>query len=245
MKRALNLLAVVIIVGLVLGLAEAQFHWFRRLAGAEELSQRELAMRILGQYLGTQFPGKKVLVFSNPFVQEPGHPQNIYQFEKAGLRGLRSGLGKTLPIDAVVFPEPRREFRENRASVYIPATTTPLSYVIAGEAWDRLIQQHPASQIVVSLIGLPADLRQTEMWKNPQGPKFALLLPDLRVVGQRAEIVQAITSGRIAAMVLNKPGAPPEDQPLGHDLKMEFDQRFLLVTPESLDPCLKAFPRLF
>lgn len=65
------------------------------------------------------------------------------------------------------------------------------------------------------------------------------------MVGNQAAIRQAVLTGKIAAMMLNKPGAPSEDQPLGRDLKMEFEQRFLLVTPETVDPYLKAYPRLF
>ena len=58
-------------------------------------------------------------------------------------------------------------------------------------------------------------------------------------------IRQAVLTRKIAAMVLHKPGAPPEDQPVGRDLKMEFDQRFLLVTAETVDQYLQAFPKLF
>jgi len=67
----------------------------------------------------------------------------------------------------------------------------------------------------------------------------------LRMVGNQAAIRQAVKSGKLAALVLNKPGAPPEDQPLGKDAKMEFDQRFLLLTPATVDEYLRAYPRLF
>jgi hypothetical protein len=89
------------------------------------------------------------------------------------------------------------------------------------------------------------NVRETEAWKSASGRRFALLLPDLRMVGNQAAILQAVQSRKIAAFVLNKPGAPPEDQPLGRDLRMEFDQRFLLINPETVDRYLEAFPRLF
>jgi hypothetical protein len=65
------------------------------------------------------------------------------------------------------------------------------------------------------------------------------------MLGDTEAVRQAVRTGKIAAMVLNKPGAPSEDQPLGHDDRMEFDQRFLLVTPETVDQYLRAYPRLF
>ena len=243
MQRAFKPLLILILTVVILGLLEAQFHI---LPGSQVLNQRELATRILGQYLAEKYSGKKAIVFSNPFSQKPGQSREVYQFEKAGLRGLRRGLEPAVSIEAVVFPEIRPEFLSNPSAVYIdPATTTPLSYVTTETAWDALIQQHPGADLIVSLIGLPVNLRRTETWRRESGKKFALLLPDLRLVGDSAAIRQAIETGKIAALVLNKPGAPPEDQPLGRDLKMEFDQRFLLVTAETVGRQLKLFPKLF
>jgi len=225
---------------------EAQFHIFRGLFGGRPLGQRELATQFLGQYLASQYPGKRAIVFSNPFSNRPGQPPAIYQYEKAGLRGLRRGLGSAVKIEQVVFPDLKPGALENPRAVEIDrGTTTPLSYLVADDALDRLAHQHPGAELLVSLIGLPVNIRQTETWKPGNARKFALLLPDLRMVGNQAAIRQAVKSGKLAAMVLNKPGAPPEDQPLGRDAKMEFDQRFLLVTPETVDGYLQAYPRLF
>lgn len=246
MKRALRLLWVVVLMAAIIGLLEAQFHFWRGWMGGQALGQRGLATQVLGQYLAEHYRGKKAMVFSNPFAQKPGQSREVYQFEKAGLRGLRRGLGTAVPIEAVVFPEIRPEFQRNPKAVYIdPATTTPLSFVIAENAWDESVKLHPGAEILISLIGLPVNLRQTETWKRENGPKIALLLPDLRMVGNQTAIRQAVLTGKIAAMILNKPGAPPEDQPLGRDLKMEFDQRFLLLTAETVDQYLRAYPRLF
>jgi hypothetical protein len=242
MRRPPKLLSLVILIAAIAGLIEAQFHILR---GPQILNQRELATRVLGSYLAEKYAGNKAVIFSNPFSQKSGQPREVYQFEKAGLRGLRRGLKPTVAIEAVVFPEIRPDFLRNPSAVFIdPATATPLSYVTTDTAWDTLIEQHPGAELIISLIGFPANLRQTKAWRE-SGKRFALLLPDLRMVGNSAAIRQAIETGKIAAIILNKPGAPPEDQPLGRDLKMEFDQRFLLVTSETVSPLLKAFPKLF
>lgn len=231
---------------LSLGLVEAQFHLLRRLLGDLPLGQRELATQFLGQYLASHYPGKRAIVLSNPFSTKPGQPREVYQFEKAGLRGLRRGLGTAVKFEAVVFPELRPGSFTNPRAVFIGrGTKTPLSYLMADDALDKIACQHPEAELLVSLIGLPVNVRETEAWKSVNGRRFALLLPDLRMIGNQAAVRQALQSGKIAAMVLNKPGAPPEDQPLGRDLKMEFDQRFLLITPETVDRYLHAFPRLF
>ena len=246
MKRSLKPLLTFLLVAVILGVVEAQFHVWRGLIGGQALGQREVATHFLGHYLAEHYRGKKVIVLSNPFSQKPGQPREVYQFEKAGLRGLRRGLNSAIKIEAIVFPELRPEFHRNPSAVYIdPATTTPLSYLIAEDNLDAIAKQHAGADLIVSLIGLPVNLRQTQTWKTDSGKTLALLLPDLRMVGNQADVRQALQSRKIAAFILNKPGAPPEDQPLGRDLKMEFDQRFLLITAESVDQYLKAYPKLF
>jgi len=244
MRRAVYSGTVILLLAAILGLVEAQFHLFRGLFGPTALGHREIATQFLGGYLAVHYSGKKAVVLSNPFSTQPGHPREVYQFEEAGLRGLRRGLGKAVVIEQVAYPEIRPAFLKNPSSVPIdPATTTPLSYIVAEDALDKITRQHPQAEILVSLIGLPIDVLRTETWKTER--KFALLLPDLRMLGDQSAIRMAFQSGKIAAIVLNKPGAPPDDQPLGRDAKMEFDLRFLLVTPENVDQCLKAYPRLF
>jgi hypothetical protein len=231
---------------MVVGLVEAQFHVLRKLCGAGPLTQRELAMEYLGRYLASQYPGKKAVVLSNPFSQKSGQPREVYQFEKAGLQGLQRGLGKSVVIETVAFPELRPGFVEDRRSVFIdPHTTTPLSYVVTDEALDKIAGAHPQAELLVSLIGLPINVPQTETWKRANPRKFALLLPDLRMVGDEGAVREAVLSGKIAAFIMNKPGAPAEDQPMGKDSKMEFDRRFLLVNRDTIDHLLQVYPRLF
>ena len=244
MKRAACWGSVLLLLAAILGLVEAQFHLFRGLFGAASLGHREIAMQFLGEYLADHYSGKKAVVLSNPFSTQPGQPREVYQYEKAGLRGLRRGLGNAVAIEQVAYPEIRPAFFKDRRSVPIdPATTTPLSYIVAEDALDKIIRQHPQAEILVSLIGLPVNVLQTETWK--MGRKFALLLPDLRMLGDQNSIRATFQNGKIAAIVLNKPGAPSDNQPLGRDPKMEFTLRFLLITPENVDQCLKAYPRLF
>jgi hypothetical protein len=246
MKRAPKMVLALLLMGIVLGLLAAQFHFGRGWIQGGVLDQRELATQFLGQYLAEHCRGNRAIVWSNPFSQKSGQPRQVYQFEKAGLRGLRRGLGTAVTVDAIVFPTLRTAFTQNPASVFIdPATTTPLSYLVAENALDTLVTNYPDASLIVSLIGLPVNLRETKTWSTTNGPAFALLLPDLRMVGSQALIRQALRTRKITAAILNKPGAPPEDQPLGEDLNLEFDRRFLLVTPETVDRYLSIYPRLF
>jgi hypothetical protein len=236
--------SVCLLVVAILWLVEAQFHIIRGLLGPVSLGHREVATRVLGEYLATHFAGSKAVVLSNPFSTKPGQPREVYQYEKAGLQGLRKGLGVAVTLEAVAYPEIRPEFFQDRRAVPIdPATSTPLSFLVTKDSLDNISSQHPQALIIVSLIGLPVNVLQTQTWKRDT--RFALLLPDLRMIGDQSSIRAAFRSGKVAAAVVNKPGAPSEDQPVAGDLKMEFDLRFLLVTPENIDQYLKAYPHLF
>jgi hypothetical protein len=245
-RSALQLACILGLVLLLLASNESQYHFFGGLTGSRPASHRELATMFLGQYLATQYSGKKVIVLSNPFSVRPGQPVGVYQFEKAGLRGLRRGLGTRTEIEQVVFPELKPGLLEHpHAATIDPHTTTPLSYMVTDQAVDRIARQYPKADVVVSLIGLPANIRETQAWKQNSGRVFALLLPDLRMIGDQTAVRQSILSGKLAAIILNKPGAPPEDQSLGRNATVEFEQRFLLITPGNVDHYLQIYPQLF
>ena len=189
MKRGVYWGSVFLLLAAILGLVEAQFHLFRGLFGPASLEHREIATQFLGEYLAAHYSGKKAVVLSNPFSTQPKQPREVYQYEKAGLRGLRRGLAKAVTIEEVAYPEIRPEFFRDRRSVPIdPGTSTPLSYIVAEDALDKIARQHPQAEILISLIGLPVNVLQTETWR--MGRKFALLLPDLRMLGNQSSIRQ-------------------------------------------------------
>ena len=210
------------------------------------LLTRELAARGLAEELVRSQPGSRVLVMSNPFTQRAGITKAIADMEQAGLSGLRAGLGTKATIGAVAFPELRPEARENPAALLSDVeTTTPLSFLVAPDSFDKLIKQHGDCPGVVSLIGLPAELNQCQAWNAPASPKFALLLPDFRGIADAPVIVRAVKSGKLVAFVLPKLGAPASDAPVGKDWKAEFAKRFVLVTAENVEQVVATSPELF
>ena len=210
------------------------------------LHARELAARGLAEYLARTQPGQRALVMSNPFIHRAGTDRRIIETEEAGVRGLRTGWGNQVTIGAVVLAELKPGALEDPRSVPIdPETTTPLSYLVAPDAFDQAARAHPGCGLMVSLIGLPADLDRCEVWRAPGAPAFALLLPDLRMVGGTAAVVQAVKSGKLLAFVLRKPGGPGDDTPAGKDFEAEFARRFVLVTRESVEQVIQEQPGLF
>jgi len=238
-------LSFVLLAGAGLGL------WFlaRPNPQSNALHVRQLATRGLAEWLAQKFPGQRVLVMSNPFTQSDGIASDVRAAEEAGLKGVREGLADQATLTAVTFPPLRPEARENpRALLGDIETTTPLSYLVTPDGFDQVYQQHGATgrvELVVSLIGLPAELERCAIWQAPGAPRFALLWPDLRVVGNTAAVQQSVRTGKLAAFVARKPGAPGDGVPLGKDAKAEFQRRFVLVTADNLDAVTRDYPGLF
>jgi hypothetical protein len=227
-------------------LAAAYFLFPKNRAQRNALANRTLATRGLAAYLAQAYPGKRALVIANPFTLKKRQRRGINEFEQAGIRGLQLGFGKNITLEAIVYPDLRQEFLENPNSAYVdPKTTTPLSYLIDENAFDKAALEHPGCELIVSLIGLPVGVTQTELWRKMDSPKFALLLPDWRIIGEREAVREAFRSGKVAVAVLDRTGAPPESQLREKDRLAAFANRFLLVTAENIDEMMRTHPQLF
>ena len=236
---------VFVLCGAVAG-ALSWWLWLRNNPQENALRARALATRGLAEHLAKAQAGRRVLVISNPFIRRKGADREILATEAAGLRGLREGFGSALRMEAPVFPSLKPAAAENPRGVFIdPETTTPLSYLVAEDAFDTLAAEHPDCDLIVSLIGLPAALDRVQCWRTNGPPRFALLFPDLRVIGDAAAVGRALKTGKLAAFVLPKPGAPDSQTRLGRDPAAEFEKRFVLVTGSNIDQVVRSFPKLF
>jgi hypothetical protein len=165
------------------------------------LAAREQAMEALGACIARLSPQCKVLVLSNPFAKASGYLDEKNQYERASLRGLRKGLGGHTPVTAVM-PEIRAEYFTDRQSLILPPDCrTPLSFAIQPASVDQLAEAHPECRVIVSLIGLPPGVDQLKIWSDKDPRRFALLQPDLRVLGPPAKAVEAFECGKLLAIV--------------------------------------------
>jgi hypothetical protein len=205
---------------------------------------RELATRKLAEHLAAKFPGQRALIVSNPYVPMGVANSEIKKMESDGIAGLKSGMGDKLACDGVVYPELTAEAKSNPGAVLADKETiTPLSFLMADDAFDKLVAKYPQCDLIFSVIGLPDNIEDLQCWRAEGKPAFALLLPDLRLLG-RAAIQRALKRGKIAAFVMNKPGAPDSRAPVSSD-PHEFDKRFIMVTADNIDETIRTYPHLF
>jgi hypothetical protein len=191
------------------------------------LAARQHAMEMLGARIAKLRPECKVLALSNPFAKQSGYLDEKSQYERAGLRGLRKGLGGRSLVK-VVFPEIRPEYLANPQSAIIPSDCrTPLSFLMQPASVDQLADAHPECNVIVSLIGLPVGVDRLKIWNEKDPRCFALLLPDLRVLGPPANAVEAFQREKLLVAVA-------EDSQSGEPL---------IVTRDNVGEVLKRQPK--
>ena len=178
------------------------------LSSGKEMGQavmlRQRALQALGETLAPEFGSQSILVVSNPYSEKSGQLKDIRRFERAGIEGLELGFGENTQIKRV-FPVIKPEYRDHPEKAVIPPRTkTPLSFLMDAKSIDELALAHPSCELIVSLIGLPVGIEQLSVWKDDQH-RFALLLPDLRVLGSKGKALSAFQSGKIAAIVVDDP----------------------------------------
>ena len=192
----------------------------------EALESRRTAMRRLGEHIRSERPGVNVLVLGNPFVKRQGASAEIRRYQRVGVDGLIAGLEGSAEVE-VVFPELSSRYLERPESVVIPPTSrTPLSFVVDPLSVDALVESHPDRGVVVSLIGLPAGVGQLRSWASENETSFALLAPDLRLVGAPRTVAAAFLKEKILAAVIE---APDSREPL-------------LVTKSNVETVLRETP---
>src|SRR5258708_2061610 len=135
----MNLRRVPLVGFVAVAVAAGMAMWWRRGPQEEAFQVRSLATRGLAEHLAKSFSGHRVLVISNPFTQRSGLPRAMRKMEDAGLRGLKQGFATKVNMAAVVFPELKPKAKKNPRAVFIdPESTTPLSFLVAEDAFDKL-----------------------------------------------------------------------------------------------------------
>jgi hypothetical protein len=221
---------------LILAVIAGSFLW-RNFRGESRkpLSHRAIATRVLAENMGNP---SKALVISNPYAQMSGRPAEVYDFQKAGVEGLRAGFGEGVEL-RVVYPKLKPEVLSHPESVNIdPRSKTPLSFLVEENAFSELIASNRDCDCVISLIGAPLNLQTMEAWKSPGPPRFGFLLPDWRMIGDPAAIRSAFDNGKLIAVIIPKRGGLPDDAPTQSGYREEFEQRFVLVTRTNIGSLL-------
>jgi len=104
-----------------------------------------------------------------------------------------------------------------------------------------VIKKHPEVGLVISLVGLPKDLRSVNFW-NEEGAPFLVLFG-----GNLKNIDQALKFKVVVAAITFLPGATFREKAgeLEKSQKQVFNEHFLYITGKNVEDIREEFPALF
>jgi hypothetical protein len=182
---------------------------------------------VLGKYLVENYPDRKALI-----VTEFDYMNNLSQ--KQLVETLKQILEPKIKIQAIDTLDINKwAFEDGKVPI--------LRKLMSVFEFDNLLSKHKDCDLIISLIGLPDDMKDLEIWSRRPPPVVALLNGDIKY------IAKAIRRKRIVAAIIYKPNlkinreAPPDDS-----LKT-FNERFIMITPDNIDEVIKnkEYSKLF
>ncbi len=201
---------------------------------SEELFNARISGVMLGRYLARTSAGSNALIIT--------HDENSENsFLDASLDGIREGLGVKVKITAIDSPIPAAAATLNEKNKMSPEKMLYRTRKVQSNSFDKVIAKHPECNLVISLIGLPKDANKMSIFtmKPEKRPKLALLSCNISMMKDR------ISQGDITVAVIKRPDYVPGKNKISKNIEVEFDKRFLVVTPESLKLIATDHPSVF
>ena len=167
---------------------------------------------VVGDYVKGKFDAGKTLIIADPSYKADTRMTEFVEMMKKGSSG-------EVVIDTVELPETNEEMAE------------PVSERMKAKDFEATIARNSDAKVVVSLIGLPRDLRNLKILnnnKNGKGPALILLNADVPQLGQM------IAAGMVTAAVTVSPKAVFNEDPAPSDAKAAFAVRYILVDKANI-----------
>ncbi len=220
----LGIMLIVLVVGQIISALRTP-QKERDLIIENELQSNEYVMEYLGDYLGANFPGHKLLLITRS--QSPASKQ-LHERMK---NGLTRGINDRLTIMAQEAPPlPAVSGEDDELDRY------------NAEWFDAMIKLHPECNLVLTLIGLPHDIDAMKFWDLDTSIRPKLVV----AFGAVYELYHAVKSDHVAALVANKPSYQLDlDDPTKLNPMIVFNRQYLLVNKNNIDQVAQENPGLF
>lgn len=216
---------------------------------------------VVGRYLAEKFPGSKALVVVDKVKNSVFDEQ--YSALKDAIKGKITIVAEDMPTPVEPPPAPEGEAATSDAegkaatgekpALYseegIPPQEISLRETMKAADFDALIQRHPDCNLIITFIGLPAEVEEMEFWHSeakseekpdlPEKPKIAIINGDVY------KLKNAISTGMVVAAVTYSPKAKFDEATAPSNPKTAFDKRYLLITPENVESINEEFGGLF
>ncbi|MBQ4336436.1 MAG: hypothetical protein IJC34_04545 [Lentisphaeria bacterium] len=167
---------------------------------------------VVGDYVKGKLDAGKILIIADPSYTVD---QRMTEFVEL----MKKGSGGEVVISTVELPDTGEEMAE------------PVSERMRAKDFEKVIAENSDAKVVVSLIGLPRDLKNLKILnanKSGKGPALILLNADVPHLGQM------IAAGMVTAAVTVSPKAVFNEEPAPSDEKAAFAVRYILVDKENI-----------
>ena len=167
---------------------------------------------VVGDYVKGKLDAGKILIIADPSYTVD---QRMTEFVEL----MKKGSGGEVVISTVALPDTGEDMAE------------PVSERMRAKDFEKVIAENSDAKVVVSLIGLPRDLKNLKILnanKSGKGPALILLNADVPHLGQM------IAAGMVTAAVTVSPKAVFNEEPAPSDEKAAFAVRYILVDKENI-----------
>ena len=168
---------------------------------------------VVGDYVKGKLAGGKILIVADPSYKQDTRMNDF-------VAAMKKGVGGDVEVDTIELPPTNEEMAE------------PISERMTAKDFDAVIARNSDAKVVVSLIGLPRDLKNLKAianCKSGKGPAIILLSSDVPQLGQM------IGAGMVTAAVTVSPKAVFNEEPAPSDEKAAFAVRYILVDKSNVE----------
>jgi hypothetical protein len=193
---------------------------------ANEMKFARAASFVMGEELAKKYPNATALVVVDEYYEKSKR-------QKEMVEGLKEGINGKINIAAIDYVKvPPPEGMTNPEEIEM----MPMMERMRAEHFDELIKEHKDCNLVISLVGLPYDVGEMEIWRMDESdrPKMALLFADVHNLGR------AIWAGYLTALTY-RPGVKFTEDPAPDDPREAYKKRYVILTKDNV----KDFRELF
>jgi hypothetical protein len=215
---------------------------------AREMQYQKIKGEKLGAYLAEKYSGSKTLIIVEPTMGGATTKKK----PNVVLEGLKKGFGDKITVVAEISPTiPEKALKALKSQMPVmegggegmegEEMMPPMEYWYKAALLNKLLDEYKDKyDMIITLIGLPQDARNLKVLKNKKSrPKVAV------AEGSIYELRGAIKAGVIVAAVTYNPKAEYKDNAVPKKIDEAFKQRFLLLTPETVDQVASQCPGIF
>jgi len=164
-------------------------------------------------------PGKKVLVIAEPGYEKNEQTKNMIDIMK------KAYGSETFEIDTLDVPGANAE------------GAMPLEELMKAKDFNKVLDKHKDAEVIVSLVGLPQDVKRMNIFFAAKKPAIFLLSTGM---GTGKFIGEQIKAGVIQGVVVPKMKADYEKK-APKDLSEAFAVRFVMVNKDNFEANKQQF----